>query len=377
MSRLACLVACVALLSSGCSSSAPSPQPSPSPVATVATDSLVPPTPTPTPTPTPRPTPRTSGLAWTTRAVTVYPQASDDVAAQVHLGGAFPVYLTSRTAAVEGAIWDEISWGTPSRSATGWLPASAVSLDRPAGIATAGFDALDPTLADYLTDLGARIGVVAYDVTRGVTYTYNATHTYFAASSMKVPIMLTLLSQCEAKGREPTGREVWLLQTMIENSNNNSAEELYEDIGAQKGIDAFMARVGIAGLTPGKPGWWGHSTISPTTMVALLTRLQDGTVLNDAHRKLALGYMEHIDSAGLVGIGDSSPAGATIAMKDGWTTALDGTGTWVVNTSGIVTLGGETYILSVYTAGDPALSTGWKIVRHVAKVVGEKLMPEA
>jgi hypothetical protein len=162
---------------------------------------------------------------------------------------------------------------------------------------------------------------------------------------------------------------------MIENSNNTSAEALYEEIGAQKGINAFMRGVGISGLVPNKPGWWGHSTIKPSTMVALLTKLNDGTVLNDAHRKLALGYMEHVDAAGKVGIGDSSPAGATIAMKDGWTTALDGTGTSVVNTSGIVTLGAETYILSVYTDHNRGYAAGWKIIRHVAKVVGQRLMP--
>jgi beta-lactamase class A len=352
----------------------------PSPAATVdATEtSFAAPTATPSPIVTPSPTPRTTGPAWTTADVRVYAKASDDGAIQVHLGPNFPVTLTSKTAQVDGHLWVEVTWRTSGRHATGWLAASSVTLDTPLTTqTTAGIDALDEELAEYLSALGKRVGVDAYDVTRGVTYTYNPGLSYFCASSVKVPIMLTFFTQIEAKGREPTAHELSLLRTMIENSNNNSAESLYEEIGAQKGINAFMKGVGITGLVPNKPGWWGHSTITPATMVALLTRLHEGTVLNDKHRAMAIGYMEDVDAAGKVGIGDSSPKGATVAMKDGWTTALDGTGTSVVNTSGIVTLGGETYILSVYTDHDRGYAAGWRIIRHVALVVGEKLMPAA
>jgi beta-lactamase class A len=332
--------------------------------------------PTASPVPTATPTPRTSGPAWTTKDVKMYAKASDEGAVQLHLGPNFPITLTSKSAQVEGNLWYEADWRTSGRHATGWLLASSVTLTTPStSQTTAGVDALDEDLAEYLSGLGPRIGVDVYDVTRQVTYTYNADLAYFCASSVKVPIMLTFFSQIEAKKREPTTHELSLLRTMIENSNNTSAEALYEEIGAQKGINAFMKSVDISGLVPNKPGWWGHSTIKPATMVALLTKLHEGTVLNDKHRAQALGYMQHIDSAGKVGIGDSSPAGATIAMKDGWTTALDGTGTSVVNTSGIVTLGGETYILSVYTDHNRGYAAGWKIIRNVAKVVGERLMP--
>jgi hypothetical protein len=38
-----------------------------------------------------------------------------------------------------------------------------------------------------------------------------------------------------------------------------------------------------------------------------------------------------------------------------------------------VTLGTETYILSVYTNGDRGYAAGWKIVRHVCSIVGDRL----
>jgi beta-lactamase class A len=303
--------------------------------------------------------------------------AGSDGTAVVHLGKNFPLTWTSKTTEVAGKLWCEAAWQTPSRHGTGWLPASAVTAAKPTEGAQASFDALDPSLAAYLASLGTRIGVDVFDETRGVTYTFNADRSFFCASSVKVPIMLTFLSQIEAQGREPTSTEYRLLRTMIENSDNRSADRLYEKIGAQAGINAFMREIGLSGLVPNKPGWWGHSTITPATMVALLTRLHQGTILTEAHRLLALGYMEHVDSLGRVGVGDSSPAGATIAMKDGWTGALDGTGTYVVNTSGIVTLGAETYIISVYTDHDRSYGEGWKIIRQVCRLVGQDLIPTA
>ena len=350
------------------------------PVATpsiAATDTLPVATATPTPSPTPSATPTPLVLAWTTKAVALNGKASDDGPAQVHLGANFPLTLTGQSATVDGKEWYEAMWHTSGRQATGWLPASAVTTIKPSGIANAAVDALDQALDDYLRNLGVRVGVDAYDVTRAVTYTYNSGLSYFCASSMKVPIMLTFLRQLEKARREPTRAELGLLQTMIEQSDNSAAEALYESIGAQAGINAFMKGVRISGLVPDKPGWWGHSTSKPSTMVALLTKLNDGTVLNTAHRKLALELMRHVSGDGRIGLGDSSPAGATIAMKDGWTTARDGTGTMVVNTSGIVTLGAETYILSVYTDHDHGYPEGWAIIRHVAKVVGQRLMPKS
>jgi beta-lactamase class A len=289
------------------------------------------------------------------------------------LGTNFPLTLTSESATVDGKLWDQVAWQTAGRHGTGWLPASALRMSRPSGAATASFDALDTDLAAYLAKLGAHVGVEVFDVTRGVTYTYNAGREFLVASSMKVPIMLTLLAQLETKGRQPTSGELALLTTMIENSNNDSASALYEEIGYQSGIAAFMRRLGISGLAPASPTTgWGWSVIMPATMVSLLARLHAGTILTAADRALALRLMEHVESDQQVGVGDSSPDGATVALKDGWVPGPDGL--YVMNSSGIVTVGGETYIAAVYTTDDNSLEDGFDIVRHVCDVIGDRLV---
>lgn len=106
-------------------------------------------------------------------------------------------------------------------------------------------------------------------------------------------------------------------------------------------------------------------------MVALLTMLQEGKVLNGAHRALALNLMEHVESDQVTGVGDTAPAGARVAVKDGWVQGPDGM--WVMNSSGIVTIGAETYIISVYTTDDDDLGMGWDVTRHVCDSVGSLL----
>ena len=80
---------------------------------------------------------------------------------------------------------------------------------------------------EQLTYSSGIMNAAVYDVTRGHYYTYNATNWFVTGSSMKVPIMFTFLDMIERQGRVATSYEMWLLTTMIENSNNDSASVLY------------------------------------------------------------------------------------------------------------------------------------------------------
>lgn len=305
-------------------------------------------------------------------------EARSDASVQVHLGVNFPVTLTSRNAVVDGAVWDEAAWQTPGRGGTGWLPEADLTDTKPGAVAEAEFDALDQDLADYLGDLGSRVGVSVLDVTRGTSYGYNAGAHFLVASSMKVPIMLTLYSQLEARKKKPTASQVQLLTTMIENSNNDSATNLYKQIGWQRGINNFTKAVGISGLSPAPTTiGWGYSTITPAAMVALLAKLNNGSILSEPDRSQALYLMRHIESDQRVGVGDSSPESAIVEMKDGWVDIDDASGPWVMNSSGIVIGQGEVYIIAVYTIRDRSTAAGFDIARHVCKVVGQKLMGES
>ena len=235
----------------------------------------------------------------------------------------------------------------------------------------ASFDALSSSLAAYLASIGGNVDAVVYDVTRQIYYTYNASAQFITGSSMKVPIMLTFLAMTEREGREPDDNEMSLLTTMIENSNNDSASALYYgEIGGAAGVASYLRSIGITGLNP-DPNAWGYSLITPQSMVNLLTLLYNGQILTAQDRKLAFNLMENIESDQQVGVGDTAPRGAVVAMKDGWLPGPDDL--WAMNSSGIVMAGKETYIISVYTQEQNSLQDGQAFARHVCGAVASLL----
>lgn len=215
------------------------------------------------------------------------------------------------------------------------------------------------------------MNTVVYDVTHNRYYTYGASSQFIVASSMKVPIMLTFFDMIEQQGRGPTNYEMHLLTMMIENSNNDSASALYYgEIGGAAGVTRYFQKIGIPGLSP-NPHAWGYSLMFPMTMVQMLTRLYWGSILNARDRNLALFLMQHVEADQRVGVGDTAPRGATVALKDGWVIAPDGL--WVMNSSGIVTLGRETYVIASYTKDDSSLATGQSVVRQICGKVATQL----
>lgn len=304
---------------------------------------------------------------WAAQNVSVG-SAPGNGAVQAHLGRDFALSWSGDGRWVGGDLWYHVGWQTPHAQRAGWVPASAVTFTSPGDVhGSAEFDALTPDLEAYLKQQGQTTGAVLYDVTHGRYYTYNANTPFIMASSAKVPIMLTFFTMVEQQHRQPNGGEVNLLTAMIEHSDNDAAQALFEEVGGTGPMEAFMRGVGIDGFK-GDPDAWGWSTITPLAMVRLLTLLHDGKVLNSAQdRQLALQLMENIEPDQQVGVGDTAPANATVAMKDGW--VQDPDGLWAVNTSGIVTVGGETYVISVYTQRQYDLVASQDMLRHVCGVV--------
>lgn len=318
----------------------------------------------------PKATPAAGAQIWATgdMALASDPASSTEVA---HIGQNFPLELLGDTAWLNGELWYHVKWQELQQSGSGWVRAAETTFASPSGApAWASFDILSPDLAKYLSGLGRNTGAVVYDESRGQYYTYNPNGQFIMASSAKVPIMLTFLTMTEHQGREPNDQEMYLLTTMIENSDNDSAQALFDEIGGAGPMADFARSVHVSGLNP-DPDAWGWSTVSPLAMVQFLTLLHDGKVLNAHDRALALNLMENIEPDQRTGVGDTAPQGATVAMKDGWVPAPNGL--WAMNSSGIVTVGGETYIIAVYTQDDNQLSDGWTITQNVAGQVGKLL----
>ena len=358
-----------------------SPAPSASPVPSGSPAPSASPVPGGTPVPSASPPPPpveplvTRGPAWTTRSLALLAKAGDARRAVAHVGNAFPLGLTGRAGTVQGATWAEVRWKTPSRSGIAWVPLAAVTRADPRRTASASIDALDAALYAYVRSFGTRVGVEVWDRTRGTIYSHNAGRQYLVASSVKVEIMCAFLARVEAEHREPTAQELATLSAMIEWSDNDAAVYFFLYLGDAPALTAYMDRIGVTGFTA-SPGWRGigWATITPAAQVRVFDLLRRGKLLTAPHTKLALGLLRNVVPDQRVGVGSTAPAGADVAMKIGWTTGPDDL--WVMNSSGIVTYGGVTYVIAVYTDRDATLQEGFAIVEHVAGAISAALLDE-
>jgi hypothetical protein len=308
---------------------------------------------------------------WLTGATAIVDTPGGSVAS-VHLGQNFSLALSGQSQWLGGALWYATTWKSLKLSGSGWAAASQVTMTPPAkgAAAWAGFDALSPDVAKYLSGFGKNVGSVVFDMTRNQYYSYNETTPFVLASSSKVSLLVSYLLWLESQGREPNASENGTLTNMIEHSDNNAAQLIFDRLGGSGGQLAFYKKIGVTGYVS-NPYGWGWASLPPLGQMQVLTLLQEGKVLTAHDRAYALNLMNHIESDQHMGVGETLPPGATVAMKDGWVPAPDGL--WAINTSGIVTAGNEMYIIVVYTAHQSDYEGAWNITRHVCKSVGQLL----
>jgi beta-lactamase class A len=222
--------------------------------------------------------------------------------------------------------------------------------------------------------------VAVFDERTGEEYTVNAGLREDTASVVKLGIMGALLSDHPADGQSLTEEDRSLLTSMIENSDNDSATTLWNQVGGPAGVTNFDARLSLTQTVPSSevlipgtdlPGW-GLTTTSATDQVAVVKALvYPGDVLDAASRQLAQYLMEHVESDQDWGVSAGVPAGVTVALKNGWL-PLAGQG-WQVNSVGWINGDGRNYAIAVLSSGNPTEQYGIDTIERISTDVWNSL----
>lgn len=211
----------------------------------------------------------------------------------------------------------------------------------------------------YLRGRAGTVTAAVYDLRTGRMWTLGGARPQAEASVVKLAILETLLAR--DAGRLPAADQP-LARAMIEDSDNEAATSLWSAAGGAAGIGAYDSAAGLAHTTPSPcvrcagfawPGW-GLTTTTPADQITLLRQLvAPGTLLPPAARSYALSLLENVTPDQRWGISSGVPAGATVALKDGWL-PLDAAGTdWQVNSVGWVCGDDRDYLIAVLTTRNP------------------------
>jgi Beta-lactamase enzyme family len=270
--------------------------------------------------------------------------------------------------------------GQPARSGRPARPGPSPS---PEGVATPA-PRPDPFPASAAAYLAGRAGVASaavYDVITHQLWTIGPARPQAEASVVKVDILETLLARDGTGGVLP-GADGALALSMIEDSDNAAATDLWDAAGGAGGIRSFNAAAGLTDTAPSPcvqcagfpwPGW-GLTTTTPADQITLLRQIaQPGGLLTGTQRRYAAALMENVTPSQRWGVSGGVPPQATVALKNGWLPLNEAGTDWQINSVGWVSGLGRDYLMAVLTTGNPDEQYGIDTIGWLSAAVWQHL----
>ncbi|MEY9871627.1 beta-lactamase class A [Streptacidiphilus sp. MAP12-33] len=231
-------------------------------------------------------------------------------------------------------------------------------------------------LDSALAAAAGHAAVSVADLGTGATLSRGDTgHLFVTASIVKADILAALLLRCQDEGSVLTADQRELATLMIEQSDNDAATSLLEELGGAGALDAANARLGLHRTTAGTGGYWGLTTTTSADQLALLRQIFGSGAssrLSTASRNYVRSLMGDVEADQDWGVSAAAGAGDDYALKNGWL-PRSATGLWVVNSIGEVDRDGHTYLVAVLSDGNPSMADGISLVESVAEAAVQEL----
>ncbi|HTW20715.1 MAG TPA: hypothetical protein VME70_10945 [Mycobacteriales bacterium] len=281
----------------------------------------------------------------------------------------------TRTVSVVGVIAiAAVLWATLPAHSHDRHPSHPGSGSTPTPTSTANVEAATKSLHSLLLHyVDQRQGSVAVAVYDGVAKKLIVVHPRVrgrTASIVKVDILETLLHKTDGHLTEDQ-RET--ATSMIENSNNDSATDLWNQDGGAPGVHAYNNDVGLQQTTPNVD--WGLTTTSASDQVTLVRLLlHHNDLLTNGGRKFQRTLMRHVEADQRWGITGGVPKTATVGIKNGWLPVSEDHNLWAVNSIGWVHGTDRHYEIAVLTQHQPYEDYGIDTIQHVARLVWNHVM---
>jgi len=205
-------------------------------------------------------------------------------------------------------------------------------VSRPAWAAPSpGFEALEQQLASMVAAKPGEFGIAALDLGSGTTVSFNGNQTFPMASTVKVAVAATYLSQVDFGRRslsDPIGKLTaeTLIERMLTRSDNWATDQLLKDLGGPQTVDAWLRWNGlteiridrtIAQLLADRRDLRDpRDSSTPIAMINLLRKIDTGEVLKSESRSFLLSLMRRCIT-GPNRIRGLLPAGTQVEHKTG------------------------------------------------------------
>lgn len=228
------------------------------------------------------------------------------------------------------------------------------------------------SVRNFIGRRSGRVSVAVYDFDSGTTYLYDPAEHFNAASTVKLQILATALYRAQQANRWLTPQERAEAVPMIEESDNDAAEELWEDDGDNPAVQRFDDLVPMSN-TIVSPAWGLTQITAPDCVLLERRYVAPNSLLDNRSRAYGLGLMERVTPSQRWGVSGGVPASATVALKNGW---LPQPATaWTVNSTGWVDGDGRDYVIAVLTDQNSSFDYGISTIEGISARVWARLTP--
>jgi len=268
---------------------------------------------------------------------------------------------------------EAVSSGGPSAAAAAATASSPVA--RPAA---SHDDPFGSAAASYVSSRNGVVLAAVYDLRTGQTWQFGRGQPQDEASVVKLDVLETLLAERGRSGTELSDGDRTLAEQMIEDSDNDAATSLWDEVGGAGGIRSFNSSAGLADTVPSAcvncpgfpwPGWGLTTTIPGDQLTLLRTLVEPNSLLTNPERSYALTLMENVTPDQRWGVSGGVPAQATVALKNGWLPLNSANNNWQINSVGWISGSGRDYLIAVLTTGNPTEQYGIDTIDQLAGMV--------
>jgi hypothetical protein len=151
---------------------------------------------------------------------------------------------------------------------------------------------------------------------------------------------------------------------MIENSDNDSASDLYYDVGGAEAIDDANRVCGLSETTAGSDGYWGLTTTTVNDQIRLLRVVfTSPSPLSAASQGYVQSLMSQVEAGQQWGVTAAADPWTRFMVKNGW---LPNPDLWEINSIGEVTHDGQRMLIAVLSDDNASEASGISLVEEVA-----------
>jgi hypothetical protein len=162
---------------------------------------------------------------------------------------------------------------------------------------------------------------------------------------------------------------------MIENSDDDSASDLYDEVNGAEGIDDANRVFGLQQTTVGTEGYWGLTTTTADDQIRLLRQVfTRPSMLSSASQDYIKDLMSQVEADQQWGVPAAADPDTQFMVKNGW---LPNPTLWEINSIGEIVRDHQRMLVAVLSDDNASESSGIAVVEAVAKATAESMAAAA